>query len=259
MKRRGKTIKRTRALRRITPAKVRPARPSAEARPRSAPDLQRELNGALDQLAATAEVLRVISASPGDLQPAFESVLANATRLGEASFGVLALYEGDERFCIVAMHNAPPAFAELRRREPIFRSGPLTRLAITKQLIHFADFSEFATANHGETDIAQFVKLTGVRTFLGVPLLKDNKVIGAILVYRTEIHLFTDRQVALLTTFATQAVIAIENARLLSELRESLERQTATSEVLGVISRSKFELQPILQSVVDTAERPCHA
>src|SRR5271154_2394212 len=104
MKRRGKAIKRTRALRRITPAKIQLVRPSAKARPRSAPDLQRELNVALDQLAATAEVLRVISASAGDLQPVFQSVLANATRLGEASFGVLALYEGDERFRAVATH-----------------------------------------------------------------------------------------------------------------------------------------------------------
>ena len=217
-----------------------------------------DLTESLEQQTATSEVLRVISSSAGDLEPVFSTVLGNASRICEANFGILSLREGDASR-IVALHNAPPAFAELRRREPVIRVGPLSLLAATKRWVQIPDLTEQPAYQRGDRDVAAFIKLTGARTLLAVPMLKDDEVIGAIAVYRTEVRPFTDKQIELVRNFAGQAVIAIENARLLSELRESLEKQTATSEVLAVISRSKFELQPILQSVVDTAERLCHA
>jgi two-component system, NtrC family, sensor kinase len=225
----------------------------------------RELTESLAQQTATSEVLRVISSSPGDLQPVFESVLENATRICQANFGLLALYEGDA-FRVTAMHNAPPAFAEVRKREPVIRPGPLTRLAATKQMIHIADLTEEPAYREGNPAAVAFVELAGARTILGMPMLKDNELVGVITIYRREVQLFTDKQVEILRNFAAQAVIAIENARLLTELRqrttdltESLEQQTATTEVLQVISSSPGDLEPVFQAALENATRLCGA
>src|SRR6516162_2572987 len=217
----------------------------------------RDLTEALEQQTATAEVLQVISSSPGELDRVFASILANATRICEANFANLALVQGGE-FRMVAMHGAPRAFEDLRlRRDPKIPMGgitPLGRLFETKRIIHIADVT--AEEPFASSAVA---KLAGARTLVGVPMFKDNELIGAISIYRPEVRPFTDKQIELVTSFAHQAVIAIENARLLNELRESLEQQTATSEVLQVISTSPGELEPVFQAMLANATRICEA
>ena len=224
--------------------------------------LLNELRQSLEQQTATAEVLRVISSSPNDLDPVFRMMLTNATRLCEADFGQMLLHQGNGQFVNVAMHNAPPAFAELRKREPAVRaSGTLARAATDKQLqfLHITDCTEDAFYKRGDADFVRFVDLCEVRTLLGVPLRKDEELIGVIGIYRKEVRPFNEKQIALLRSFAAQAVIAIENARLLNELRQSLEQQTATANVLDVISRSAFDLHAVFKTVAESSVRLCGA
>ena len=218
-----------------------------------------DLTESLEQQTATSEVLQVISSSPGELEPVFETMLQNAVRICGAKFGNLWLRDGDF-FRIGAAHGAPAAWSDFLRRERTFRVDPrlgLGQIITTKQTYQVVDAA--AEPTHGDKLRAATIELAGARSLIGVPLLRDEEVIGCIVIYRQEVRPFSDKQIEVVQNFAAQAVIAIENARLLSELRESLEQQTATSEVLKVISSSPGDLEPVFATMLENAVRICDA
>ena len=234
-----------------------------------------DLTEALEQQTATSEVLQVISSSSGDLQPVFATMLGNAARICDAKFGNIFRWDGDAMH-LVATHNTPPAFAEYRKRRPLPLKPnlPFGRMVAAKIVVHCADTAALpAYTEQRDPDVVAAVELGGIRTFVAVPMLKENKLIGAVIVYRQEVRPFTDKQIELVQNLAAQAVIAIENARLLNELRqrttdltertadltEALEQQTATSEVLQVISSSPGDLQPVFEAMLANAVRICDA
>ena len=215
--------------------------------------LLNELRESLEQQTAISKVLEVISSSSGNLEPVFQSMLENAVRICDAKFGTLFRFDGN-KFHLAARVNTPAALAEFQKQRGPFRPPPgnnLDRMMQTKQVIHTADDAANPVAAAGAR--------LGARSIVHVPMLKEDELVGALVIYRQEVRPFTDKQIELLQNFAAQAVIAIENARLLNELRQSLEQQTATAEVLGVISSSPAELEPVFQAILANATRLCSA
>lgn len=221
-----------------------------------------DLTEALDQQTATSEVLQIISASPGELEPVFAAMLGSATRICEAEFGNFFLREG-ETFRAVAWHGEATYVGNWQRQPLAIKTDephiPLARLVETRQRVHVADLREDVAYKSGFAPLVALVDKGGARTLLIVPMLKEQTLVGAMAIYRQEVRPFTVKQIALVENFAAQAVIAIENARLLMELRQSLDQQTATAKVLEVISRSAFDLRAVFETVAESSVRLCGA
>ena len=224
--------------------------------------LLNELRETLERQTATSEVLKVISSSPGELQPVFDAMLENATRISGAKFGNLFLCEPDG-YRAVAVHGEPQSVEDYRREPFVPLAGnadtPLGLLTASRDVVHIPDLRTMRGFADGNTRLVALVEVAGARTLMLVPMTKDEEIVGAIAIYRQEVRPFSDKQIELVQNFAAQAVIAIENTRLLNELRESLEQQTATSEVLKVIARSTGELQPVFEAILNNATRLCAA
>src|SRR5262249_11224149 len=221
--------------------------------------LTRELNTIVEQQRATTEVLKLISSSFGDPQPVFANILASAVRICDADNGLIRRWDSDALH-LVATHNMPQAFIDLRKQSPYrpLRHSPSGRMLATGGLIHIADLAaDQAYLERNPLTVAA-VELAGIRTMLAVPLLKDSELMGSFVVGRKEVRPFADKQIEIVQNFAAQAVVAIQNAQLLHELRETLRQQTAIADVLKVISRSAFDLQAVLDTLLGLASRVCN-
>jgi GAF domain-containing protein len=210
-----------------------------------------ETREALEQQTATAEVLQVINSSPGDLAPVFDAMLEKALWLCEAAFGFMDTYNG-EVWETVALRQVPPEYAKYLSQQRLASPGTAHYgIERGKHLVHIADVSAEELYRAGDPQRSRLVELARARTFLVVSVRKGDHLLGAFSIYRQEVRRFSDKQIALLQNFAAQAVVAMENARLLTETREALEQQTATAEVLQVINSSPGDLAPVFETMLE--------